>query len=118
MAEKAQYPSSPSVTGYVLTAVGAIFTVLLVWLRTVYPWFTLHPIGFVVGPQMLIDNLWFSIFLAWLIKALVLRYGGAHMYRRTVPFFLGLILGQYTAAAFWFVVDLCTGKTGNIVFWI
>jgi len=49
---------------------------------------------------------------------LILRYGGPSIYKRVVPFFLGLVLGQYTAAAFWFVVDLCTGKTLNTVFWI
>jgi hypothetical protein len=118
MAEKSEHPSAPSLVGYGLTTAGAVVTVLIVWLRTRFAGFMLHPIGFAVGPQMLMDQLWFSFFLAWLVKSLILRYGGAHVYRRAVPFFLGLVLGQYTAAAFWFVVDLCTGKTGNVVFWI
>ena len=86
--------------------------------RTALPGFVLHPVGFAVGSVWLMDELWFSIFVAWLIKTLILRYGGPTLYRRVVPFFLGLILGQYTAAAFWFLVDLYTGKTGNQVFWI
>ena len=110
--------TSPSIPGYLLMAVGALATVAISVLRASFPWFTLHPIGFAVGSVWLVNQLWFSIFLAWLAKTLILRYGGPSIYKRVVPFFLGLVLGQYTAAAFWFVVDLCTGKTDNMVFWI
>ena len=118
MAEKLQNPSPPSTPGYFLMAGGALVTIALAALRASFSWFTLHPIGFAVGGVWLMHQLWFSVFLAWLIKSLILRYGGPAVYRKVVPFFLGLVLGQYTAAAFWFVVDLCTGKTGNQVFWI
>jgi len=118
MAEKLQSPSPLSIPGYLLMGLGALVTVALAVLRASFSWFGLHPIGFAVGSVWLMNRLWFSVFLAWLIKALVLRYGGPLVYKKVVPFFLGLVLGQYTAAAFWFVVDLCTGKTGNVVFWI
>ena len=117
MAEKLQNPSPPSLPGYLLMGSGAIITIGLTVMRTMFPWFVLHPIGFVVGSAWLMNSLWFSVFLAWLIKSIILRYGGAMVYKKVVPFFLGLVLGQYTAAAVWFVIDLCTGKTGNIVFW-
>lgn len=118
MAEKLRDPSPPSIPGYLLMGVGAAVTVGLVALRASFPWFPLHPIGFAVGSVYLMNKIWFSIFLAWMIKSLILRYGGPAVYRKVVPFFLGLVLGTYTAAAFWFLVDLCTGKTGNIVFYI
>jgi hypothetical protein len=118
MAEMLQTPSPPSGPGYLLMGVGAAVTAALAFMRASFPSFILHPIGFTVGSVWLMNQLWFSIFLAWLIKTLVLRYGGPSVYKKIVPFFLGLVLGQYTAAAFWFVVDLCTGKTGNQVFWI
>lgn len=118
MADKMANPSPPSMPGYFLMAAGAAVTVALVFLRAVFPWFALHPIGFAVGGVWLTNQLWFSIFLAWLFKTLILRYGGPMVYKKVVPFFLGLVLGQYTAAAFWFVVDLCTGQTNNMVFWI
>jgi hypothetical protein len=118
MAEKLKNPSPPSVPGYLLMTLGAAVTIALGVLRSTFPWFSLHPIGFAVGSVWLMNQLWFSIFLAWLAKSLILRYGGPLIYKKVVPFFLGLALGQYTAAAFWFVVDLCNGKTGNQVFWI
>lgn len=36
-------------------------------------------------------------FIAWLIKSLMIRYGGITAYRRTIPFFFGLIVGQLVA---------------------
>ena len=34
-----------------------------------------------------------SMFITWLIKLLILRYGGIVLYRRMLPLFIGLILG-------------------------
>ena len=65
-----------------------------------------------------VDNVWFDIFLAWLIKAAVLKYGGPGLYRKTRPFFLGLILGQFVIAGVWLIIDYFTGMTDNVVFWI
>lgn len=118
MTEKLQSPHGPSGPGYLLMGLGAVVTTGLAILRASFAGFPLHPIGFVVGSVWLMNHLWASVFLAWLVKSLVLRYGGPVIYRRLVPFFMGLVLGQYTAAAFWFVVDLCTGRTGNQVFWV
>ncbi len=118
MVQKLQDPTGPSVPGYLLMGAGALVTVGLSVMRASFPGFILHPIGFAVGGVWLMNRLWFSVFLAWLIKSLVLRYGGARVYRKVVPFFLGLVLGTYTAAGLWFVVDLITGQTGNKVFWL
>jgi len=43
---------------------------------------------------------------------------GAKAYETGKPFFFGLILGQYSAAALWFIIDIFTGMKGNVVFWI
>ena len=91
---------------------------LLMFLRPQFLMWPLHPIGFVIGPIWLMDRLWFTVFLAWLIKACILKYGGLGGYRRARPLFLGSILGQFTCNGFWIVIDLLTGQNGNSIFWI
>jgi hypothetical protein len=78
----------------------------------------LHPIGYPVSMVWLTDQLWFSIFLAWLFKLVIMKYGGPRLFRSAKPFFLGLIVGQFFAAGLWLAIDYCTGMTDNVVFWI
>jgi len=33
--------------------------------------------------------------LAWIVKGLVIRWGGFKAYRRLAPFFVGLMVGHY-----------------------
>jgi hypothetical protein len=88
------------------SAVGlsATFLGALAWLRTRFTWWPLHPLGYCIGPGLL--WLWCPFFVAWLLKWLILRYGGLSTYRRALPFFLGLVLGDYTAGALWALVGL------------
>ncbi|MDW8289915.1 MAG: DUF6784 domain-containing protein, partial [Armatimonadota bacterium] len=50
--------------------------------------------------------LWLPFLIAWLVKFFVLRYGGLLLYRRTLPFFLGLVLGDYTMGAVWSLIGV------------
>ena len=60
-----------------------------------------------------VHRVWFSVFIAWLLKAFILKYGGAKLYRNLRPFFLGLTLGAFTSAGFWLIIDFIFGMTGN-----
>jgi hypothetical protein len=51
-------------------------------------------------------HLWLSIFVGWLCKVTILRFGGARTYTAAKPFFVGLIVGESLAAAFWLVVGI------------
>ncbi|HPP12399.1 MAG TPA: hypothetical protein PKW42_06655, partial [bacterium] len=111
-------PTGPNGIGWLCRGLGAVLMGVLMFLRQRFLWWPLHPIGFVIGPVWLLDQLWFSIFVVWLIKKLILRYGGVQVYEKLKYFFLGLPLGLYTCAGLWFVIDLFTGKKGNSIFWI
>ena len=104
--------------GWWIQGIGGTIMGLLMFLRSQFLWWPLHPIGFVIGPIWLMDRLWFTVFLAWLIKACILKYAGLGGYRRARPLFLGLILGQFTCNGFWILIDLLTGQKGNSIFWI
>jgi hypothetical protein len=82
------------------------FTSLLAFLRLRYTWWPLHPIGFIMIPTFPGQHLWLSIFVGWLCKVVILRFGGAKGYSSAKPFFVGLIVGESMAAAFWLVVGI------------
>ncbi len=98
------------------TAGGGGFVALLLMLRQRFVWWPLTPIAFPVSATYLINFHWFAILLAWLLKGLVLRYGGIRAYRGAVPLFLGLILGEFAAATLWVLVDGAHGVEGNMLF--
>ena len=111
-------PPDANWVGWWIQGVGGGIMGLLMFLRSQFLWWPFHPIGFVIGPIWLMDRLWFTVLLAWLIKACILKYGGLRGYRRARPLFLGLILGQFTCNGFWILIDLMTGQKGNSIFWI
>ena len=76
---------------------GSAFVVALAAVRARFVWFPLHPVGYLVSSSWAMNPFWFSIFVAWAIKSAILRYGGLKLYRRNVPLFLGLILGEFLA---------------------
>lgn len=90
----------------------------LTWLRQRFLWWPLNPIGFPIMASWIVNWMWFSVFLAWLIKVIILKYGGAPLYNRSRIFFLGIITGRMLISGFWLVVDYLSGIVGNHIFWI
>jgi len=95
-------------------ALGGGTFLLVSVLRERYWWFPLHPLGLCLGLAGPFAWVWFSVFLAWLFQVLVLRYGGRRGYAESRPFFLGLILGSFTTAGVWLIIDAFTGVQGNV----
>jgi len=84
-------PSEP--LAILFMGIGAAWAALLSLAS--YRWvnWPLHPVGLAVALTNTVSIDWFGMFLAWLIKLLILRYGGIVLYRRMLPLFIGLILG-------------------------
>jgi hypothetical protein len=91
-------------------AFGALMVLLMMTMRSRFLWFPLHPLGYLVAPGYAIKRLWFSFFLGWLIKSLVMKYGGSDAYRNLRPFMIGLILGNVVAMVFWVLIGFYTGS--------
>lgn len=53
---------------------------------------------------------WFSIFFSFLIKWIILRFGGLNTHRKAIPFFLGLILGEFIVGSIWSLIGITIDK--------
>jgi hypothetical protein len=92
--------------------VGAAITAGMLVMRAKFLWWPLHPLGLVICTEIFFAWIWFSIFLGWAAKASVMAFGGASIYRKLLPFFLGMVLGEYLIAMFWMIVSFLVGQPG------
>ena len=93
--------------------VGAGATLAMTMARARFAWFPLHPLGLIMMVPFAMHSMWLSIFLGWMSKTLITRFGGNDSYRRAVPLFLGLALGDMVMVVFWIAVDGWFGRTGH-----
>jgi uncharacterized protein DUF6785/uncharacterized protein DUF6784 len=101
-----QTPQPPNGIATGAIGVGFLFCSLLMIARIRFPWWPFHPIGYVITSSWSINLVWMPLFIAWILKGLLLRYGGVKLYRQALPFFLGLILGQCLVGTAWHLIGL------------
>ncbi|MBT7862459.1 MAG: hypothetical protein HN712_19240 [Gemmatimonadetes bacterium] len=104
-------PTQPWHMGFLVLGAGLMG--VMSYIKNRFVGFPIHPIGMTLGMTAPMYHLWFSVFIAWLIKVFILKYGGPRVYMQVRPFFLGMILGGFGSAGFWLIVDYFTGMTGN-----
>ncbi|OIN97034.1 hypothetical protein AUJ66_04560 [Candidatus Desantisbacteria bacterium CG1_02_38_46] len=117
-ANKILNPTGPHPGGWAFTILGGAVMWSLIFLYHRFHWWPLHPLGFPAATIEFIQLTWISIFVAWLIKTIVLRYGGPKLYKDLKPLFFGLIIGQFTVSGVWLIIDWIVGGQGNMLFWI
>lgn len=88
--------------------VGLGIALLLGVLRSTFVKSPFHPLGFILATAYGDHTtIFFPMLVSWACKSLVLKAGGLPLYRRFMPLFLGLILGQYVIAGiFWPLLTL------------
>jgi hypothetical protein len=87
-------PAGGTHLGTVTIAICAGVTFLLTMLRQFFSGFWFHPIGFVLSSTYMMDGVWGSLLVAWVIRSIVLRFGGATFVRyKLQPFFVGAFVG-------------------------
>ncbi len=109
-------PTPQDTTGLVAAGFGLVLALLLWRLRLQFSWWPLHPLGYALAVTPSMDYMWCPFFLAWLAKYLTVRYGGIKAYRRALPFFLGLILGDYVVPSLWGMWGMLTHQQQYMVF--
>lgn len=90
----------------VAIGVGFLFTFALNILRLRMSWFPFHPVGYAVSSSWSLSLLWLPLMCAWVLKLLILRYGGLQAYRHWLPLFLGIILGECIIGSCWTLIGI------------
>ncbi|UCH36032.1 MAG: hypothetical protein JSV65_06675 [Armatimonadota bacterium] len=98
-------PRPPQWTSAGFMALGGAGAGLLSLAHLRFVGWPLHPVGLAISQINTVYWDWSSILLAWLSKGLILRFWGFAGYRRSLPFFLGLILGSCVGSGITVLVD-------------
>lgn len=106
----AQGNLSPAGPAPVALATGGALAVALYAARLWIPAWPLHPVGLVMLSSYSLQAFWGSFFIGWLLKALVVRFGGNELYNRTKPLAIGLIIGESLAAGAWVIVAVVLAR--------
>jgi hypothetical protein len=102
-------PTKTDVPAVAFMCVGFFITGIFWWLRRRFIFWPFHPAGYAVASSTWTFGwLWFSIFISWAIKTVILKFGGIGLYRKARPIFLGLLLGEFIIGGGWVVFRLFT----------
>ena len=104
-------PVGPNWTGWLHTGIGSLAMGALMIAQRLWLWWPLHPIGYPISSVF--SWMAFNAFVAWLIKSIVLKYGGPRLFGKVRPLFLGMIIGQFGVYGLFWIIDLFTGMVGN-----
>ena len=104
-------PEGPNLSGWIHKTLGAAIMAALMVANHRWVWWPFHPLGYPISSVF--GSMFFSVFSAWMIKALILKYGGLVLFNRFKPLFLGLILGEAVVAGTWVLIDNFTGMHDN-----
>lgn len=111
------YLSGSDVPASLFMALGFCLSLALMALKVRFLWWTLHPVAYPLATSFTLNTgLWFSIFLSWLAKWLLLRHRGLKAYRQAFPFFIGLIFGEFIIGGLWSIIGI-VGQMPVYRFW-
>jgi hypothetical protein len=102
---KLKNPFGPDVKRLTMLGVGTVAGALIIAARYRFPGLPLHPLGLAVASVIQVTWVMLSIFLAWLIKTIIIKLGGLQLFQKARPFFLGLIIGHFTGSGMGAVID-------------
>jgi hypothetical protein len=114
-----QFPDPVDVYGSLSILGGFIFAMFLGLMRLKFIWWPFHPLGYVIGINgASLDHYWLVMMLTFIVKYIAFKYGGARGYRKILPFFLGLLLGDVVSGCYWSILSVIIEKPLYVVwFW-
>ncbi len=93
----------------IFTIIGFLSTIFLMIMRMKFFWWPFHPAGFAITTSWGMNIIWSCLFVSWLLKWTILKFGGLKMHQKAIPFFLGLILGEFVTGSLWTLVGISLG---------
>jgi len=106
-----KYPSNGMNKLYIIySLIGGSITAGLVTMSRRFVWWPLHPLGYIMGNEWMLRYLWFSIFIAWGIKWTLFKFGGLKAYRKAIPLFIGITVGDAVMIAIWRIYGVVFNK--------
>ncbi|MCS7252760.1 MAG: DUF6785 family protein [Armatimonadota bacterium] len=97
-------PVLPDIRETIAVAIGFMVTCMLTFARAHLLSIPTHPFGYAVANTATMHKVWLPFMISWAFKGVLLRYFGTTAYRRALPFFLGLILGDFAHGGLWTLV--------------
>jgi len=104
-----QIPRDVDVQGVSFTALASVFTIFLMVMKRRFIWWPFHPAGYALGLSSGTVWIWSAVLAGWLIKAIILKFGGLKLYRKAGPFFFGIVLGDYVIGSLWSIIGTSLG---------
>lgn len=101
-----QYPTSTNFKELLLLLGGAGFMGFMLLMRYRFIWWPLHPAGYLMHLTWIAGVVWFSFFLGWFLKYVILKFGGVGEYRRLRPLFLGAVVGESIIGVIWVIINM------------
>ncbi len=110
-------PTRPDYSTGTFVGIGFIVTIFFTIMRGRFLWWPLHPAGYAVSSSWGIELVWFPILISFIIKFIILRHGGLRVHRRAIPFFLGIILGEFIIGGIWSITGVILERSIYSVIW-
>ncbi len=98
-------PARMEAIDYWFLLIGAGTMVIVNLMRYRFARWPVHPIGFALSGLPAARRMGSTLLVAWLTKLIMLRAGGVAFYRRSMPFFLGMLVGYIIAVMAGMLVD-------------
>ena len=86
-------------------AAGMLMVTGMTVARYYFSWWPISPIGFVVAAGGPARNAFFPVFLAWLLKTILIRIGGVRLYHAAQPLMIGIMVGYVLGSAIAILAD-------------
>ncbi|MGQ9610120.1 MAG: DUF6785 family protein [bacterium] len=109
-------PTLTDIPSVIVMGIGLSFIAIMTAMRMRFFWWPFHPAGYALAISFAMDYFWFAFFISWLVKWIILKQGGIGTHRKAIPFFLGLILGDYVIGSIWAIVGPVMGIVNYKIF--